>query len=79
MANGCIYYPPLPGYTRPPLSPELTAALKKSEEQAERMRTDPEYHAYIWELRRKCREGPPLFGGMDDAEIQRVLLEAWYD
>ena len=79
LPNGCTYYPPLPGYTRPAPTPEMVAIMKKSAERAERERTDPVYRAQVIANMRKCQEGPPLFGGVDDMEIQRVLWEAWRD
>jgi hypothetical protein len=79
MGDGWTYYPAPPGYTPPPPGSEMAAILKEIEEKAERERTDPEYHAHIQELRRKCREGPPLFGGMDAMEFQRRARDEWDD
>ncbi|GHV81367.1 hypothetical protein AGMMS49944_31580 [Spirochaetia bacterium] len=66
-----------PGYTPPPLDPETMAIMKEVEEKAERERTNPAYRTYIAELRRKCREGPPLFGGIDGMEFQRRARDEW--
>ena len=79
LPNGCTYYPALPGYTRPPLSPKLAAALKESAERAERRRTDPVYRAQVFANLRKSQEGPPIFGDMDGMEFQRQAREGWLD
>jgi hypothetical protein len=58
---------------------DLVAIVQEAARRAERERNDPAYRAEIAELRRKCQEGGPMWGGMDGMEYQRSMRDEWPD
>jgi hypothetical protein len=52
------------------------ALVQETAKRAERERAGPAYRAEIAEIRRKCREGGPVLGGM---EFQRRARDEWPD
>jgi hypothetical protein len=58
---------------------DLLPFVQEAARRAERERTDPAYRAEIAEIRRKCQEGGPIFGGMDGMEYQRSMRDEWPD
>jgi hypothetical protein len=74
---------PAPGRTVPAgrrkIPDDLVAIVQEAARRAERERTDPAYRAEIAEIRRKCQEGGPVLGGIDDMEFQRMARDDWPD
>jgi hypothetical protein len=58
---------------------ELLPLVQEAARRAERERTDPAYRAEIAEIYRKCQEGGPILGGIDDMEFQRMVRDDWPD